>query len=96
MHDVRVIAGLYMAFKLAEIRRSRFLSQRELAKLTGLSQSTIGNLELGKQQPQFKTIRLLAVALAVEPQQLFDDMSTEDGEDRTGGHSDRTRWPFMK
>ena len=85
-----------MTFRLAEIRRSRFLSQRELATMTGLSQSTIANLELGKQQPHFKTIRLLAVALGVGPQQFFINEDAEVPTDPTGGHSDRTRWPFMK
>jgi transcriptional regulator with XRE-family HTH domain len=57
--------------KLTELREERFLSHRELAKLAGVSPQTVLNLEHGKgEQAQRRTIRKLAQALGVQPQEL--------------------------
>ena len=37
--------------RLKELRKEKGLSQMELAKLTGLSQSSIGRWELGRTEP---------------------------------------------
>jgi len=50
---------------LREIRLSQALSQRDLAKKAGVAPKTIVDLELGRQEPQLRTIRRLAEALGV-------------------------------
>jgi transcriptional regulator with XRE-family HTH domain len=56
--------------KLRELRERRFLSHRELAKLAGVSPTTVLNLERGAGEPQRRTIRKLAQALKVAPTEL--------------------------
>ena len=51
---------------LREIRLSQTLSQRDLALKAGVAPKTIVDLELGRQEPQLRTIRRLAEALGVE------------------------------
>ena len=51
-------------------REKRFISQDELAKISGVSRVTINRLEKGQQKPRFKTIRRLAKALGVEPGEI--------------------------
>lgn len=59
--------------KLRELRDERFLSHRELAKLAGVSPTTVLNLEAGKSEAQRRTVRKLAEALDVEPRELLED-----------------------
>jgi transcriptional regulator with XRE-family HTH domain len=55
---------------LREWRRKNTLSQRDLAKLSGVALSTITLIETGKHKAQFVTLRKLAKALKVEPSQI--------------------------
>lgn len=55
---------------LKELRGRQFLSQVDLAKKAGVTESTINRLEGSKQKPTFKTIRKLAKALGVEPGEI--------------------------
>jgi transcriptional regulator with XRE-family HTH domain len=57
--------------KLRRLRRERALSQQELERMTGISQSTISNLELGNRPARLATVRKLAEALEVEPKGLM-------------------------
>ena len=52
---------------LRAIRLSQALSQRDLAQKAGVAPKTIVDLELGRQEPRLRTIRRLAEALGVEP-----------------------------
>ncbi|MFC1947542.1 helix-turn-helix domain-containing protein [Chloroflexota bacterium] len=52
---------------LKEIRESKFISQDDLSKLSGITAATISRLETGKEKPRFVTIRKLAAALEVQP-----------------------------
>ncbi len=56
--------------RLRRLRRERALSQRELSRMTGVAFDTISRLETGKQRAQPRTIRKLARALGVEPEDL--------------------------
>jgi transcriptional regulator with XRE-family HTH domain len=56
--------------KLKEIRLKKFLSQPELSKMTKMAVSTINRIEQGKQMPQLRTIRKLANALGVQPEEI--------------------------
>ena len=53
--------------KLRAMRLARALSQRDLAERAGVTQKTVLELELGRQEPQLRTIRRIAAALGVEP-----------------------------
>jgi transcriptional regulator with XRE-family HTH domain len=56
---------------LRRLRRERALSQRDLTRMTGIAFDTISRLETGKQRAQPRTIRKLADALGVEPNELM-------------------------
>lgn len=60
--------------RLISARIARQLSQAGLAAIVNLSQSTIGEYETGKNEPDLLTFRRLAAALRVSPQWiLFGD-----------------------
>ena len=59
--------------QLRRLRRAHVFSQRELARLTGIAQDTISELETGKREAQPRTIRKLAAALGVEPSALMKE-----------------------
>ncbi len=56
--------------RLRQLREKRLLSQRDLATLAGVSQTTIVNIEGGRTRPHPSTLRRLAVALGVGPEAL--------------------------
>jgi DNA-binding XRE family transcriptional regulator len=56
---------------LRAAREGKFLTQFELAELVGLNRSTISELEVGVRNAHLRTVRRLAAALGVEPQQLL-------------------------
>jgi transcriptional regulator with XRE-family HTH domain len=56
--------------KLRELREDRTLSARELAELAEVHYNTILRLENSQGGAQPRTIRKLAAALQVEPQEL--------------------------
>ncbi len=57
--------------KIQRLREERVLSQRELARLAGITHTTYWNLEHGFREARPKTIRKVAEALGVEPKQLL-------------------------
>jgi transcriptional regulator with XRE-family HTH domain len=59
--------------QLRRLRRARALSQRDLARITGIAQDTISQLETGKREAQPRTIRKLAEALGVQPKELMKE-----------------------
>ena len=61
-----------MAFaeNLRRLRADRFLSQRELARQSGLHAITLVRLEGGASAPSTRSVRALAAALGVEPREL--------------------------
>jgi transcriptional regulator with XRE-family HTH domain len=50
---------LYKPERLRELRHRALLSQRDVERLTGISDSTVAYLELGKRKPQTATLRRL-------------------------------------
>ena len=56
--------------KLKHLREENVLSQRELARLAGLSQMTIWRLENGFKEARPGTIRKVASVLGVKPKEL--------------------------
>lgn len=62
----------YWAFKPRDMRLKRFLSQRQLAKLTGLTAVQISNYERGLMQPNASGIAKMATVLHCSPGALFE------------------------
>ena len=56
--------------KLKKLREERVLSQRELARMAGLTHTTVWRLENGFREARPGTIRKVAVVLGVEPKEL--------------------------
>ncbi len=61
---------VYVGDRLKQLRDERFLSHRELARLAGVSPTTVLSVEKNETEPQRRTIRKLAAALGVEPSEL--------------------------
>lgn len=61
--------------KLARARKSRFLTQRELAKLVGVSRVTIANIERAKQNVQLGQVYSMAHALDIASNDLLPTAS---------------------
>ena len=57
--------------KLRAARVRRMLTQPELSALSGVMVATISRIENGLQQPRIPTIRKLAKALDVPPEELL-------------------------
>lgn len=57
--------------KLARARKSRSVTQRELARLIGVSRVTVANIEGAKQNVQLAQIYSIARALDVAPSDLL-------------------------
>lgn len=62
---------------LRQLRRTRKLSQAELAEAAELSVDMIGRLERGVTGPSFESIEALAKALRVPPVALFGARGSE-------------------
>jgi DNA-binding XRE family transcriptional regulator len=56
--------------KLAEVRRSRLMSLRDLDRKAGVMSKTINSIELGHTTPAISTIRKLVDALDVDPMEV--------------------------
>lgn len=66
-----------MKIRLRAVRERALMTQDELAERSGIAQTTISALELGKQQPRIKTVRALAEALGVDARELIVDEENE-------------------
>ena len=64
--------------KLRELRHRRVMTLQELEEHSGVAYNTIWRLENGKTGAQPRTIRKLAKALGIEPEDL---VKTEAGDD---------------
>ncbi len=56
--------------KLKDLRRRRVLTMEELAEKAGVGRNTVWRLEHGIMGAQPRTVRKLAKALGVEPEEL--------------------------
>ncbi len=56
--------------RLRELRERRALSLRELSALSGVNYNSIWRIEAGRTGAQPRTVRRLAAALSVEPEEL--------------------------
>lgn len=65
--------------RLKELREKKKISQRELAKLLGFSQGTVGNWESGIRKPTFKTLYKLADYFNVSVDYLMGNTDNPQG-----------------
>lgn len=56
--------------KIRQIRTTKDITQEELAKLTGLSQKTISNIEIDKSMPSTRSLTKIADALGVSMKEI--------------------------
>ena len=61
-----------MTYKVWQLRTAKGYSLRELEEISGVSKTTINNIENGKANPTIETLLLLAKALDVELSDLFE------------------------
>lgn len=59
-----------MGVRLRRLREKNGMTQMQLAQASGIRQTTISGLELGKQQPRDSTLRLLALGLGISVDDL--------------------------
>jgi transcriptional regulator with XRE-family HTH domain len=64
--------------KLRELRERRALSLRELSALSGVNYNSIWRIEAGRTGAQPRTVRKLAAALGVEPEELVKIGGADD------------------
>jgi len=62
-----------MNANVRRLRELRALSQRDLAVLAKLSVTTINRIESGQRKPMPRTVRKLAEALGVTPEELLTE-----------------------
>lgn len=67
--DVRSSIILLM-LTLKELREKEYLSVGELSKKSGVSRTVIYDIESGKHAPIRRTVRALAKALGVKPEEI--------------------------
>lgn len=61
-----------MGNKLRDIRKEKKMTQEDVADKAGIAVSQVGRIERGKLNPSISTIFVIALALDVEPKELFD------------------------
>ena len=61
---------LYIGDRLRQLRKQSLMTQEQLAEGSGVAVSTIIRIERNQVEPHGSTIRKLAEALEVEPQEL--------------------------
>ncbi len=67
-----------MQMKLRAVRERMFVTQAELAQRTGIAEATLSRLENGVQRPRISTVRKIADALGVAPEDLVDWGASEE------------------
>lgn len=58
--------------RIAQLRKARGMSQRQLAELVGISGAVVAEYELGRKTPRLETARKLAAALGCSIDELID------------------------
>ena len=61
--------------RLKDVRQRKALTQRQLAERAGVNRVTIARIETGKDEPFPTTVRKVADALGVEPEELLDPVA---------------------
>lgn len=90
-HPVHTQSGLHVATQVREIRRSRHLSQRQLAGRMQVPRTYISKIENGKAIPTLGSLERLADALEIDVCQLVQDARSRRDDEVTAILAD----PFL-
>lgn len=63
--------NLEINYHIYEERMKKDMSSRKLASLSGISKSTINNIENNRYDPTIRTLCQIAAALRTKPEKLF-------------------------
>ena len=66
-------------------RRLAQVSQRNLARMSGVSDSYLSQIERGNYRPSPQVVKALATAFGLEPKQLYTMLGFMDGDEGGGG-----------
>jgi transcriptional regulator with XRE-family HTH domain len=66
-----MIVGMIDPQKVRQLRKSKGMTTRSLAREAGISTETLNAIEHGRRQPQVRTLGKLARALGVAAKDLF-------------------------
>lgn len=72
--------------KIRAIRKSKGITQKDLAVAMGVSASMIGQYEVGIRSPKIETLKKIAQALGVDVNALLD-LSSPNAEERMPGEN---------
>lgn len=64
---IKEVSSLKLKVNLRKIRHEKHITQKQLARLTGLSQNYISEIENGVKRPSLDTIEIIATALNINP-----------------------------
>ena len=64
--------------KIINLRKQKNMSLRELAQITGLSKTTLGDLEKDVKNPSLDTLEKIAVAFEMSPAELLKETDSTD------------------
>ncbi len=76
----------YVVSKLKQLCEKNHMTRYRIAQITGLSQTTVAHILLGKSMPTLATLSILCDAFGISLMQFFSD-----DEDAMGGLSDQQR-----
>ena len=75
VHSKDILGGaaldIEIEYYLYQIRSDKGISSRKLSELSGVSKSTINNIENNRYEPTLRTICMIAQALQVAPEDLY-------------------------
>lgn len=97
--DLSAAVNVAFGAKLRRLRRSKEVSQGELASRVGLSRVTISTIEGGKQNTQLHHVFLLARALDVSVEELvpnIQEVEQQRSSDQLGSGIDTSGALFLK
>ena len=64
--------------KIRNLRKQKNMSLRELAQITGLSKTTLGDLEKDVKNPSLDTLEKIEVAFEMSPAELLKETDSTD------------------
>jgi putative transcriptional regulator len=71
-----------ITLNLKQYRNKAGLTQKELAKLTGIAESTIAMIESGKRKPSWHSMNRISKVLGISVQILFFNGGNDEEPDR--------------
>ncbi len=81
---IAIVSPEQFAQRFRELAYARGLSQVELAKLTGFTQSSISEWLSGKKEPKITAAKKIAAALSVRVEELFILPTSDPGTGKRG------------